>query len=177
MKIVFAVLPHLIIAVALLGLVFQIFRFGETRRAPGMATVIDWLWRIARWLYGGYFIYTAVMIGRTLWIGGKGVQQPTPEAKAFYEALHATGFLYPLMGITFGVGGLALILHRTAPLGLVLLAPSVGVIFLFHLMLTGSVVWGTEWALGLVLLAWHYRSAYTALWNYTSPGVAMGANG
>jgi hypothetical protein len=80
------------------------------------------------------------------------------------------------MGITFGVGGLALILHRTAPLGLVLLAPSVGVIFLFHLMLTGSVVWGTEWALGLVLLAWHYRSAYTALWNYTSPGVAMDAN-
>ena len=139
-------------------------------------TVTDWLWRIARWLYGGYFIYTAVVIGRTLWIGGKGVQQPTPEAKAFYEALHATGFLYPLMGITFGVGGLALILHRTAPLGLVLLAPSVGVIFLFHLMLTGSVVWGTEWALGLVLLAWHYRSAYTALWNYTSPGVAMDAN-
>ena len=176
MKIVFAVLPHLIIAVALLGLVFQIFRFGETRRAPGMTTVTDWLWRFARWLYGGYFIYTAVMIGRTLWIGGKGVQQPTPEAKAFYEALHATGFLYPLMGITFGVGGLALILHRTAPLGLVLLAPSVGVIFFFHIMLTGRVVWGTEWALGLVLLAWHYRSAYTALWNYTSPGVAMGAN-
>jgi len=174
MKIVFAVLPHLIIAVALLGVVLQIFRFGEPQHR--MATFTDWLWRTARWLYGGYFIYTAVMIGRTLWIGGKGVQQPTPEAKAFYDALHATGFLYPLMGITFGAGGLALLLHRTAPLGLALLAPSVGVIFLFHLMLTGNVVWGAEWALGLILLAWHYRSAYTGLWNYTSPGVATAAN-
>lgn len=173
MKIVLAVLPHIIIGAALLGLVFEIFRSGETRRALGAATVTDWLWRIARWLYGGYFIYTAVMIGRTLWIGGEGVQQPTPEAKAFYEALHATGFLYPMMGFTFGAGGLALILDRTAPLGLVLLAPSVGVIFFFHLMLTGRIVWGTEWALGLVLLAWHYRSAFTALWNYTSPGAAM----
>src|ERR1700742_718286 len=172
MKIVLAVLPHLIIAVALLGLVLQILRFGETSRTSGTAPATHWLWKIARWLYGGYFIYTAVMIGRTLWIGGKGVQQPTPEAEAFYDALHATGFLYPLMGITFGLGGLALLLHRTAPLGLALLAPSVSVIFLFHLMLTGRVVWGTEWALGLCLLAWHYRSAYTALWYYASPGVA-----
>ena len=132
MIIVFAVLPHLIIAVALLGVVLQIFRFGEPQRALRIATFTHWLWRIARWLYGGYFIYTAVMIGRALWIGGKGVQQPTPEAKAFYDALYATGFLYPLMGITFGIGGLALLLHRTAPLGLVLLAPSVAVIFLFQ---------------------------------------------
>jgi hypothetical protein len=37
MKIVFAVLPHLIIAVSLLGVVLQIFRFGEPQRALRMA--------------------------------------------------------------------------------------------------------------------------------------------
>lgn len=174
MKIVFAVLPHVIIAVTLLGAVVPLFAAATPQRASTVIT--DWLWRIARWLYGGYFIYTAVMIGRTLLIGGKGVPQPTPEAKAFYDALHATGFLYPLMGITYGVGGLALLLNRTAPLGLVLLAPSVAVIFLFHLMLTGNVVWGTEWACALVLLAWHYRAAFTSLWNYSPPGAAMTAS-
>lgn len=93
MKIVIAVLPHVIIAVALLGAVAPLFAAATPQRAS--TVIADWLWRIARWLYGSYFIYTAVMIGRTLLIGGKGVPQPTPEAKAFYDALHATGFLYP----------------------------------------------------------------------------------
>lgn len=168
MKMAVSILPHLILAAAFLGLLLQTLQIAEVRRASGKATITEWLWRVARWLYGGYFIYTAVMIARTIWMGGKGVQQATPEAKAFYEALHATGFLYPLMGATFAMGGLALLLQRTAPLGIVVLAPSVGVIFLFHLLLTGNLVWGTEWALGLVLLAWHYRDAYTRLWNYTS---------
>lgn len=172
MKVVLAVLPHLVVAVAFLGLIMQALLIREHPRGTRVAMITAWIWRIVRWLYGGYFIYTSVMIARTLWIGGKGVPQPTPEAKAFYDALHATGFLYPLMGLTFGAGGLALLLQRTAPLGVVVLAPSVGVIFLFHLMLTGNVVWGSEWALGLVLLAWHYRDAYTVLWNYTPPVAA-----
>lgn len=166
-------LPHLIIAVALIGLFEQFSRVSKTQGSNGSATSTDWIWRIVRWLYGGYFIYTSVMIARTLWTSGKGVPQPTPEAKAFYDALHATGFLYPLMGVTFGMGGLALLLQRTAPLGIVFLAPSVSVIFLFHLMLTGNFVWGSEWALGLLLLAWHYRSAYMGLWNYKSPATSL----
>jgi uncharacterized membrane protein YkvI len=83
MKIVLAVLPHLIIGAALLGLVFQIFWFGETRRALGMAAVTDWLWRVARYLYGGYFVYTAVMIGHTLWIGGEASNNRRLRPKRF----------------------------------------------------------------------------------------------
>ncbi|MBY6217579.1 hypothetical protein [Qipengyuania aquimaris] len=63
----------------------------------------------------------------------------------------------------FILGGLALAVKRTAPLGIIILAPFVAVIFFYHLLLGGSAAWATGWAGGLLLLAWHHRSAFVPL--------------
>lgn len=75
----------------------------------------------------------------------------------------------PLIMISMVVGGLAMLFHRTAPLGLVLLAPSVTVIVLFHWVLSGNLVWGTLWGLWLLALAWRYRDALFRLVQPANP--------
>lgn len=66
MKIVIANVPHVILAAALLAAVLQVLQEGKRQLEGGGVPLVNWLWRSARWLYGGYFAYTAVMIGRTL---------------------------------------------------------------------------------------------------------------
>lgn len=56
--------------------------------------------------------------------------------------------------------------HRTAPLGIVMLAPVVVVIFLFHVVLTGNWPWGTLNLAWIAGLGWRYRRGFTALWTY-----------
>ena len=168
-----AMLPYLIIAVAALAMVSQSARMPEPRRRLAGATAPDWLWRTARLLYGGYFLFVAGMVVRMLWFGGPMVHEPTAAAKAFSDAMSATGFLNPLLMVDYALGGGALLFRRTAPLGLALLAPPVCVIFLFHLRLTGDVAWGGGWALAWAALAWRYRAGFAGLWTYgaePSPG-------
>jgi hypothetical protein len=122
-------------------------------------------WTVFRSLYALYFLFVGVTIVRMLMVHGPGVVQPNPASAAFMGALRDSGFMLPAMAATYLLGGLALIVPRTAPLGVVLLAPVVGIILLFHLNLTGRVLWGGGWALGLALLAWHYRGSYVGLWS------------
>src|SRR3954468_19168754 len=71
-------------------------------------------------------------------LGGPG--QPTRPAADFMRALDEARFVTPLLAITFTVGGGSLLFARTAPLGLVLLAPPVAVILGFHLFLSGQFI-------------------------------------
>ena len=163
-----ALLPYLILAAAALALLLQSPRLAGAGRRLAGATAADWLWRAARWLYGGYFLFVAAMVVRMLWFGAPGVHEPTAAAKAFSDAMNATGFFNPLLMVDYALGGAALLFRRTAPLGLAVLAPPVVVIFLFHLRLTGNVAWGGGWALGWVLLAWRYRAGFAGLWTYAT---------
>src|SRR4249919_1637249 len=96
----------------------------------------DIAWIGLRWLFALFFFSTGVAIALGLTIGWPpAIQQPTASAQALYSALHAAGFMDPLLGASYLVGGAALALRRTAPLGLVLLAPSVVVIFFFDTFL------------------------------------------
>jgi hypothetical protein len=65
--------------------------------------------------------------------------QPVPPepALAFFGALAATGYMIPLLFTTQVAGG-ALILAGMVPLGLVLLAPVIVNILLFHVFLAPS---------------------------------------
>ncbi len=64
---------------------------------------------------------------------------PMPEAAgSFMGALGATGYMFPVIKVVELVGGVALLLGMFAPLGLVLLAPIIVNIFLFHLFLAPS---------------------------------------
>ena len=94
-------------------------------------------------------------------------QPPAPEAaQHFAGALAATGYMFPLIKGTEVVAGLLLLLGRFVPLSLVLIAPVVVNIVLFHLFLAPSGL-----ALPLILLAtelylaWSYRRVFAPLFQ------------
>jgi hypothetical protein len=89
----------------------------------------------------------------------------TPLEKAMAESL----FMNPLLCLACLVGGGAMLFRRTAPLGIVMLAPLVIIIFCFHMVVTKSYLWGS---LNLILLAanvWQFRRRFDQLWNYAGP--------
>lgn len=94
---------------------------------------------------------------------------PTAAGRAFLEALSMTGFFTPMLAATYLAGASALLFQRTAPLGIVLLAPPMVVIFLFHIFLTGMVLWGGTWSGALAVLAWGHRDAFKALVTFEGP--------
>ena len=85
------------------------------------------------------------------------------EADAFIQAMKDTGYLWLLVKATEIVGGLLLIAGIFVPLALLLLAPVVLNILLFHLFLApspeGLAVALTALALGLYL-AYRHRSSF-----------------
>ena len=87
-------------------------------------------------------------------------------AIAFQNALTESRFMDPLLAFACLFGGGALLIPRTVPLGIAMLAPVVVVIFLFHLLLTGNWIWGTLNLVWFTGLAWRYRRAFTSLWTY-----------
>lgn len=86
-------------------------------------------------------------------------------AVAFQKALTESRFMDPLLALTCFVGGAALLIPRMTPLGIVVLAPVVAVIFLFHVVLSGNWMWGSLNLIWLGALAWRYRNAFSTLWN------------
>lgn len=120
-----------------------------------------------RWIYATFFL----LIGAQALLVYAGVlpksEYPgSPESKEFTEAIFATGFIGPIMSITYFVSGILMIFNRTTPLGLVLLAPFIVVILFTHLMLNGSPAFGILMASLWVVFAWHFRKAYQLMWNY-----------
>lgn len=119
---------------------------------------------ILRWIFGLFYVYVGAAWFTFLILGKPWVEPETHEAaKAFAAALTASGFADPLVSVTCLVGGSLLLVGRTAPLGIVVLAPLVTVIFLFHLFLSHAWPWGTANLAVLLLLAWQYRRAYRPL--------------
>lgn len=124
-------------------------------------------WNILRWLYGMLFLATGVWIWTV--VGGlvSPPAQPTTEAAEFMDAMRATKFMNPLMALSFLLGGGALLLKRSAPLGLVVLAPSIATIIFFHVTLTGQVAWPILFALWSAALFWRFRRGFTCLWLFS----------
>lgn len=125
---------------------------------------------VARWLFGLFYAAVGIWVALSVIGVASPPQQPTPAAAAFTAALTASGIIDPLLALTYLAGGIALLLRRTVPLGIVLLAPSVVVIFLFHIRLSGQWIWGSVNLLWLSALAWYFRGAFTSLWNQSQVG-------
>lgn len=124
---------------------------------------------ITRWIYSIFFF----LIGAQSLLMYAGVlpkmdYSGSPEIVAFEEAIFSTGFIGPIMAITYFTSGILMLFNRTAPLGLVLLAPFVLVILFTHLMLNGNPPLGIFVISLWGLFAWQYRAAYHPMWNYHS---------
>ncbi len=123
-------------------------------------------WRLLRVIYGAFFLATGLWMLVSLLGFGNPPEQPTKAAAEFMQALTNARFVDPLLALSFISGGGLLLLNRTAPLGLLILAPSVVVILFFHLVLSGQYFWGPFIAAYFLLLAWRYRRAFVSLWTF-----------
>jgi hypothetical protein len=128
---------------------------------------------VARSLYAIFYSYIGaawfshVLLG-TSWPDEK----ETQTAKALTTALTASGIVDPMIAATCLVGGVFLFFRRTAPLGIVILAPLVTGIFVFHITINNNWPWGTFHFVYLVILAWLHRSAFRSLWSYGNENAA-----
>jgi uncharacterized membrane protein YphA (DoxX/SURF4 family) len=91
----------------------------------------------------------------------QGDSMPSAEGMAFLEALIATGYMFPMIKTIEIVSGLLLISGFLAPLALMLLAPVVVNITLYHLVLDANGLW---LALALAaleaFLLWSHRDCF-----------------
>ena len=121
-----------------------------------------------RWIFALWYLATGAtwFVSRARGRGGAH-REAAAGAAAFQAALTQSGFMDPLLALICLLGGAALLVRRTSPLGIVMLAPVVAVIFFFHLVLTGNWVWGTLNLLWFAALAWSCRDALKTLWHYS----------
>ncbi|MBS0383171.1 MAG: hypothetical protein JSR56_12140 [Proteobacteria bacterium] len=126
-------------------------------------------WRILRYLYAAYYLFVGVYLALSL---AGVIAPPHPKVSAasaaFQGALGKTGFMFPLLAFTYMASACALCFHRTAPLGLVLLAPVAIIIFFTDTLLDTAWLFGTLNLVVLAALAWHFRSAYRPLFSYSA---------
>lgn len=124
------------------------------------------VWRVARTIYALFFLAIGISILLSVTIGLVSPPiQPTPQAADFMRALADAQFIDPLLALSFIIGGGSLLFERTAPLGIVLLAPSVAVILGFHVFLSGQYAWGLLVAVYFLFLAYRYRRSFVSLWT------------
>jgi putative oxidoreductase len=99
--------------------------------------------------------------------------QEPPAAMDFFGALFRTGYFIPLLATTEIVSGALLLSGILVPFGLVILAPVIVNIFMFHLFLApGGLPIAIVFVAFELILAWQYRWAYAAI--FTNPREAIG---
>ena len=101
-----------------------------------------------------------------------------PAAGDFFVALAKSGYMIPLLGATQVVSGLLLLTGVMVPFALVLIAPVIVNILLFHIFLAPD---GLPIALAVValeiFLAWMHREAFAPLFAGTHTAEARAVTG
>jgi hypothetical protein len=129
---------------------------------------------VARLLFALWYF----CVGAIGFITNNSSKDAAHAATAFERALAETGFMNILLCAACLVGGGALLFRRTAPLGIVILMPLVIIIFFFHIVITKSYAWGALNLVWLIVLGWHFHTAFHSLWNYAeSAAEAVPAKG
>jgi hypothetical protein len=119
--------------------------------------------RVTRVLYALFWLSIALAI----FIPGLGPpRQPTAEANAFWDALVATGFMVPMLWMTYMLGGIFCLADRTAPLGLAVLSAPMAIIVPFDALLARQAGPWIAVVLVHVGLLYVYRAAYVPLWTF-----------
>lgn len=95
---------------------------------------------------------------------------PEPlAAMDFFGALFRAGYFIPLLATTETVSGVLLLTGTLVPLALILLAPIIVNIFMFHLFLApGGLPIAVVLAILEAVLAWMHREAYAPLFAASS---------
>jgi len=124
---------------------------------------------VVRVLMSGLFVFSVMMTVT----GGKMPVPPGSGAEAFGRAMHATGYLIPLLKGMELVGALLLLRRRFVPRALVMLAPIVGNIVAFHVFLErGGLPIAAFLVAGLVYLSVVHAAAFRPLLGQPEPPVS-----
>ncbi len=119
--------------------------------------------RVTRIVYALFWVSVSLAI----FIPGLGPpRQPTVQANAFWDALVATGFMVPMLWMTYILGGIFCLADRTAPLGLAILSAPMAVIVPFDALLARQAGPWIAIVLVHVGLLYVYRAAYVPLWTF-----------
>jgi putative oxidoreductase len=101
-----------------------------------------------------------------------------PAAGDFFMALFKTGYFIPMLGATQMVSGVLLLTGMMVPFALVLIAPVIVNIFLFHAFLApGGLPLGIVVVALEVILAWMHREAFVPLFAGSAAHAEHGAIG
>lgn len=123
-----------------------------------MSTFLRFLPAIGRVLLGLPFVGFGLMI---LIHPMPTPPEVAPAARAFSDALAATGYMMPFIGIVQVVCGTLLVANRFVPLALLLLAPFLVNSVLFHVVLERTGLVPSLVFLALLLAqAWVYRGVF-----------------
>jgi uncharacterized membrane protein YphA (DoxX/SURF4 family) len=117
---------------------------------------------IVRTLVGLLFIFSSVAYFFNL----VEVPEMTGPVKTFNEGLAASGYFFTLLKVTELVCGILLVVGRVVPLALVILAPVVVNIFMFHLFLERTrLPIAAVLVLAMAFLGWYYRAIFRGLFE------------
>lgn len=133
-----------------------------------MPSLTDIAWTALRWTYAFWFFSGSFVMLLHQFTGRPEFPRVEPEAQALLDALRASQFLYPLLALSYFIGGAALFRRVTAPLGLVILAAPTVVIVALHVFASGRPFWGALVGGAFILLAWRERQRFVCLWRETS---------
>jgi len=126
-----------------------------------MSTVLRFLPTIGRILLGLPFLGFGLMV---LFHPLPTPPEVAPAARAFSDALAATGYMMPMIGIVQVFCGALLVTNRFVPLALLLLAPFLVNSVLFHAVLEHSgLVPALVFTALLLAQAWVYRGTFAAV--------------
>jgi putative oxidoreductase len=96
-----------------------------------------------------------------------------PAAMDFFGALFRTGYFIPMLATTEIVSGALLLAGIFVPFALVLLAPVIVNIFMFHLFLApGGLPAAVIFVVLELTLAWQHRGAYAPLFSSSAEPAA-----
>jgi uncharacterized membrane protein YphA (DoxX/SURF4 family) len=133
---------------------------GGERASRG---AVRYLAPIARVLMGLVFLAFGLN-GFLHFLPNPGPDSMPAGAVAFASALAATGYMMALVSGTQVVVGALLLVNRFVPLALVLIAPVIVNIILFHVFLAPSGIGPGAVVLILeIYLVWAYRNAYRSM--------------
>ena len=76
----------------------------------------------------------------------------SPEMEAFTGAIFETGYLFPLIGVLYILGGILLIFNKYVSLALLVLLPIFVVAFTSHLFLDPAGIGGSAVFLAIIIL-------------------------
>lgn len=89
-----------------------------------------------------------------------------PEAWNYLGALGASGFIFPLIGVVFVVSAVLLVANRAVGFALVIVAPIVVNILMYHVMLDPATIGpGALLAVLLAVLAWMRMDSFRPLFE------------